>query len=103
MWVVGGAPSDIYRCYVDPIDNLTRLEVDREDPLPPLPSGRTWLVFAGVPDRLDKTIAPRLVDARKVATECDHVVVRGGAAYLFESTKATGGPSGAPLNGVLRP
>jgi hypothetical protein len=85
VWVVGGAPSDIYRCYVDPVGPLTRLDLSREA-LPPLPTGRTWLVFAGSPDRLVKdVIAPRLADARKAGAERDHVAVRGGAAYLFEA------------------
>jgi hypothetical protein len=83
VWVFGGAPSHVYSCYVNPIDPLTRLEVGREA-LPPLPRGRTWLVFASDPDHPDKTIGPRVADARKVATEREHVVVRGGAGYLFE-------------------
>jgi hypothetical protein len=87
VWVLGGSASDIYRCYVDPIDPATVLDVDRYNALPPIPPGRLWLVFAGTPDRLKNKIEPRLAEVRAAATQRDSYAVRGGVVYLFERTE----------------
>jgi hypothetical protein len=90
IYVIGGAASDVYRCYVDPIDPLTTLTVVgdhvslKDYAVPAIPPGRrAWLVVAGSKKWVDSA-EPLLVKARAVGTQRDKVTVRGGAAYCFE-------------------
>jgi hypothetical protein len=82
VWVVGGAASDIYRCYVDPPDALTVLNVPPDHPLPP---GRFWIVFARQPERMKEAMKPVLARAEAGGAQLrKSLVVRGGAAFLYE-------------------